>query len=60
MREPAIENRKSVGDLADNVALLAARLDCSEHAFHPVTVGDFVRFDNNEAGAAAADSRQAG
>jgi hypothetical protein len=81
MREIASENGKTVGHLADNVALLDSGLDSlgiailvarleetlgfdpftqAEDVFYPVTVGDFIRFYENAAGAAAADSRQAG
>jgi acyl carrier protein len=51
------------------IAILVARLEetlgfdpftQSEDVFYPVTVGDFIRFYENAAGAAAADSRQAG
>jgi acyl carrier protein len=51
------------------IAILVARLEetlgfdpftQSDDVFYPVTVGDFIRFYENAAGAAAADSRQAG
>ena len=51
------------------IAILVARLEealgfdpftQSNDVFYPVTVGDFIRFYENGAGAAAADSRQAG
>ena len=81
IRAVAAENGKTVGDLADNVALLDSGLDSlgiailvarleetlgfdpftqSDDVFYPVTVGDFIRFYENAAGAATADSRQAG
>ena len=81
IREIAGENGRTIGDLADNVALLDSGLDSlgiailvarleetlgfdpftqSEDVFYPVTVGDFIRFYENAAGASTADSRQAG
>jgi hypothetical protein len=51
------------------IAILVARLEetlgfdaftQSEDVFYPVPAGDFIRFYENAAGAAAADSRQAG
>lgn len=51
------------------IAILVARLEetlgfdpftQSDDVFYPVTVGDFIRFYENAADAAAADSRQAG
>jgi acyl carrier protein len=51
------------------IAILVARLEetlgfdpftKSEDVFYPVTVGDFIRFYENAAGASTADSRQTG